>query len=264
MAQDKDWPENPADEPMNKTARLLPCELITINTFIPQNNVDDPRNLIPFVTHTVFKGDNRSSGSPARAIWNENGSHRTQHKFHVVAWQIADPNGLLDNAFSNDPDDGIKNDEQFQSVGETTQYHKASSLDASGNLTTAALADTSLADNHLKIAKDTAPKSSVWIENGWPKWLGDKTIEIKCRSEAINPLVSGAPAISYTFTITIDKSNPTSPTYSLVGDHDGFPAYEIYINGKRVHEHDPLATGEGLGSLGPPAEHPVNKSGPLP
>ena len=27
MAQDKDWPENPADEPMNKTARLLPVEI---------------------------------------------------------------------------------------------------------------------------------------------------------------------------------------------------------------------------------------------
>ena len=27
MAQDKDWPENPADEPMNKTARLLPVDI---------------------------------------------------------------------------------------------------------------------------------------------------------------------------------------------------------------------------------------------
>lgn len=27
MAQDKDWPQNPADEPMNKTARLLPVQI---------------------------------------------------------------------------------------------------------------------------------------------------------------------------------------------------------------------------------------------
>jgi hypothetical protein len=36
MAQDKDWPENPADEPMNKTARLLPVEIkATSNGFPP-------------------------------------------------------------------------------------------------------------------------------------------------------------------------------------------------------------------------------------
>ena len=42
MAQDKDWPENPADEPMNKTARLLPIDIKVHQTKKgPQNS--DPK-----------------------------------------------------------------------------------------------------------------------------------------------------------------------------------------------------------------------------
>lgn len=62
--------------------------------------------------------------------------------------------------------------------------------------------------------------------------------------------------------VTIDKA---SGTYSIEGIHDGFPAYEIYINGKRVYQHDPLATGEGLWSLFGDGEYEVNEiSKPLP
>jgi hypothetical protein len=67
------------------------------------------------------------------------------------------------------------------------------------------------------------------------------------------------------FTITIDKTDPAHPIYSLVGNHKGFPAYEVYINHTRVYEHDPLVTGEGLGSLALPMNHPVSKTNqPLP
>lgn len=54
-----------------------------------------------------------------------------------------------------------------------------------------------------------------------------------------------APAISWSLNFTVDFTK-TPPTYKLTGQHDGFPAYEIYINGKPVGSPwDP----------GPPAGH---------
>lgn len=39
----------------------------------------------------------------------------------------------------------------------------------------------------------------------------------------------------------------------LEGNHDGFPAYELYVNGQRIHHYDPVAAGKSpmaLGGLG--------------
>ncbi len=249
-----------ADTGESKRIALSPAEVVTIQTFIPHNNVDDPRNLIPFTYKTVFAGDNRLIGSPARAKWNENGSHRTRQRFNVVAWRAADANGLQDNAYANDPD-GVQNDEWLVDIGTTREFDKASSLDASGNLTAAALADATLHDHTLKVNEATASKATVWIDK--TEWIGDYKVAIYCKCSSGNPLVSGAGIfgpITYNFTISIDRSDPAHPKYSLSGDHDGFPAYEVYINHKRIYEHDPLATGEGLGSLGFPSEHSVPSS----
>ncbi len=124
---------------------LIPCDMVTINTFIPMNYIDNPT---PF-SGSIFEGDNRHGGSPDRATWNERGSHRTHIEFSVVPWQIADTDGqvdgLLGNTYVNDPD-GLKNDRYYVHIGTSHEYNKATSLDASGNISTAAKADTSLHD----------------------------------------------------------------------------------------------------------------------
>ena len=239
---------------------LLPVEMITINAFIPDNTVDDPRNIIPFTRNTVFEGDNRKAGTPPRSVWNENGAHRVQHKFNIVAWHAADADGLQDNAYAEDPD-GVQNDNQLRHIGESREYDKATSLDAAGNLTAAARADTVLNDGNLLIKKAPGPKTNLWIDWTESGWLGDRKVKITCRSRAFDPLVPLAGVfgpLEYKFTFIIDKTDPAHPTYSLTGDHDGFPSYEIYINHTRVYQHDPLITGEGLSSLGFPMEHDVN------
>ena len=217
-------------------AEVTPVDSVTINTFIPHNNVEDPRPL----NGTLYKGDDRQGGDPLRAIWNENGSHRTQQKFKIVAYELIDSNGLVDDAFGPSVD-------RYVHIGETRSFDPATSVDADGNLTTEALADT-VKEKPEMIDFATGPKSQVSVPQDYPKYLGFKKLAIKCKSVAINPLVSGSPAIDYYIMITIDRY---ANTYSISGSHDGFPAYEIYINGTRVYEHDPLATGDGLGSLTP-------------
>lgn len=248
--------QSSADSPV----LLLPVEMITINSFIPHNYVDNP---IPF-SGSIFEGDNRNSGSPARATWNAKGSHRTHTEFNIVAWQIADSNGLLDNAYANDSD-GVKNDEYFVNIGTTREYDKATSLNSSGNISAAAKADTSLNDGNLKIAETTAPKSDVWIEK--TEFLSSKKIAVTCRCEAPNPLVSLSffGPISYTFVITIDKTNPVAPKYSLTGKCKSFPAYEVYIGNSRIYQYDPLVDGRTPSwLLLPPISIPDQIDKPLP
>jgi hypothetical protein len=238
---------------------LMPVELITINTFIPQNNVDPVADASGglLTGSEVFEGDDRSAGTPKRATWNKNGSHRTQQKFNVIPFQnMGDVDGLEDNAFTNDAD-GLKNDSWLNDTEITRKYDRVSSLDASGNLTTAARADTTLGDSHLKMAEGHASTSGMSVAS---TWHGERKIKVHCVMSAQNPLVSGSPAIDYDTTLTIDFTDTSDPRYSLEGEHDGFPAYEFYIGNKRIYQHDPLASGEGLLSLAAPMEHDVNEN----
>jgi hypothetical protein len=98
------------------------------------------------------------------------------------------------------------------------------------------------------VGEDTAGNTGMKVE---PEWLGDRKIKVKCTVSVGNPL---APAvfeneIDYVFDIIIDYTSAGAATYSLSGKRNKFPAYEIYIGNKRIHEHDPLATGDGLTDL---------------
>jgi hypothetical protein len=240
---------------------LVPKEMITINTFIPQNNIDPVLNTSGGTVSgsEVFNGNDRNTGGAApRATWDKNGSYKTHQQFNVIPFQnVGDADGLEDNAFVNDPDtDGLKNDAWLNATGITQEFDKASSLDASGNLTAAARADTNLNDHYLKIGEGHSSTSGMAVA---PTWLGDRKIKVHCVVSAANPLVTGAPAIDYDTNLTVDYTNTSDPRYSLEGEHDGFPAYEFYIGDKRIYQHDPLATGEGLLSLYPPLDHDVNE-----
>ncbi|MCX6936686.1 MAG: hypothetical protein NTU80_02125, partial [Verrucomicrobia bacterium] len=242
---------------------LMPIEIITINTFIPHNNVDDPDNLNPLNIASpahVYGGDDRSSGSPLRAIWNKEGAHRSRQRFKIVPLRNrGDTDGIEDNSYINDTD-GVRNDSLLNDVGATHKYHKASSLNASGNLTAAAKSDTILGDENLMVAKATASKySGMEII---PEWISDNKLKVTCTLSLGNPLapVIAGNQIDYVFILTLDYSDPKHPLYSLEGSHDGFPAYEVYIGGKRIYEHDPLATGEDVFSLLGSGEWDVNET----
>lgn len=244
----------PMTDKKQYSVSLTPVEFnVTINTFIPHNNVDHPLNWMPGFD-TVFAGDNRNSGSPPAATWNEHGSHRTQQKLKLMPVQSEDANGLLDNAFGANAD-GQGNNDRYVHIGESHEFEKTSSL-SGGLLTATAWADTVLGDSTLMVAKGTAAQSTVWVDS--TTWLGPRKLSVLCRCNSGNPLVSGAPGIGYTLTIVADYTDPAAPKYSISGSHDGFPAYEVYINGTRVHHYDPYATGEGPGSLGPPEEKTVS------
>jgi hypothetical protein len=239
----------------DKSAKLLKVDAVTINSFIRQDNVNNPFNFFPGADK-IFHGDNRG--------FDESGSYRTQQKFSVVAQQAADANGLLDDAYTDDSDG---NGEYRNASGITAEYDKSSSLDANGKLTQAARDDITLNDGFLKIDQGQAGIENMSIS---PIRLSDGKVKIVCIGSASDPLISNAPSLDYNFAITIDRTNSSSPVYSLTGIHDGFPDYEIYINNTQVFGFDAVARGQtslslfGNGDWDVDETKPNNENQPLP
>lgn len=69
-----------------------------------------------------------------------------------------------------------------------------------------------------------------------------------------NPLASTAPAIDANLILKMKVFNGRL-WFNLEGSHDGFPAYELYIDECRVFEHDPAAENQSPWSLFPPSEY---------
>ena len=86
--------------------------------------------------------------------------------------------------------------------------------------------------------------------------ISNDEIEVKLTLDGGNPLLPDlVPNINSEFSIFIREKDPLGlPEYRVEGLHDGFPAYELYINKERVYEHDPVARTQNPLSLNPPME----------
>lgn len=93
-------------------------------------------------------------------------------------------------------------------------------------------------------------------------YSGGDIAKVKCIVSAGNPLMPLAPNIDYEFTLEINYSNTSSPQYSLIGTHDGYPAYEVYLNNKRIYQHDPGGT-KTPWSLWGDSDESMNESGAI-
>lgn len=76
-----------------------------------------------------------------------------------------------------------------------------------------------------------------------------------------NPLMPGSPDIDYNFTMRINRNGGVL----LTGDHDGFPAYELWRKRsgektEQIYFYDPRKFGKGITSLFPPMDVPVKVS----
>jgi N-acetyl-anhydromuramyl-L-alanine amidase AmpD len=71
------------------------------------------------------------------------------------------------------------------------------------------------------------------------------------------PLISPSPDIDADISIYL-RNGATGIEAMVVGDHDGFPAHELYINGQLVYSYDPVAAGNGPDSLMPPTDREIS------
>lgn len=120
--------------------------------------------------------------------------------------------------------------------------------------------------NHpsLVLNSDSAPEDGLQI--GDPVVRDDGRIRVDFEASASNPLVSGSPNIDLAMMAVID---PSLPSIAVVGQHDGFPAYEVYGRvdtgpPMALYQFDPRDSDQTLQSLWPPMEWHFNEVEALP
>lgn len=189
---------------------------VRVSTFIPGNYVEGfGLHCGPPIQQLYFAGDNRTF-SP-RIL-----SYRTLQIVTVIPDAIADP-------------DGLKEGSLFNAAGESKSY--AADALADGKID-AADDDRVLLDCHLLENRRAADTSDMRID---VTRINAYQVSVHLHGNAANPLVVGAQIlapIDWDLTINIDTASPI-PLWTLSGTHDGFPAYEIYINGTPIYTYDP-------------------------
>ncbi|MGK5512324.1 DUF3238 domain-containing protein [Brevibacillus formosus] len=99
--------------------------------------------------------------------------------------------------------------------------------------------------------------SNSCLEYKWESW-GASYVKFRLVCACGNPLEPSAPGIDYVLDVKVWSNGGVEVT----GEHDGFPAYEMYKqvdNGtwQQLFLHDPRETGEYLDDLVPPMDHKI-------
>ncbi|WP_203546973.1 Ig-like domain-containing protein [Roseiconus lacunae] len=180
---------------------------LKIRSFIPSPLVYNPETFPSWIgPHTTFSGDNRTEFSYSA------GSHRGSHQV-VVSVDPRFPAGIV----WHDPD-----------VGESTLYAGGDHVDGKpwwwydnpGN-----------AINKRTESEDGLSINAIRIS--------ENQILVTMISDISNPLALAAPAINYTVNFLVTQYCNSPPRVSFQGTHDGFPAYELYVQRERMHEYTP-------------------------
>ncbi|KRD41348.1 hypothetical protein ASE38_17225 [Cellulomonas sp. Root930] len=74
------------------------------------------------------------------------------------------------------------------------------------------------------------------------------------------PLISPSPDIDADVCVYLKRGPDGGIQVMVVGDHDGFPCHELYINGQQIYTYDPVAAGNDPSSLFPPTDRVISTS----
>ena len=93
--------------------------------------------------------------------------------------------------------------------------------------------------------------------------LRENLVTVLCYVAIHNQLQPGAPDLDYRISVRLEGKNDGTVEYEIHGLHDGFPAYEMYLNGRQIYTYNPLDTGKGPTALFPSMDEEFFRAGTL-
>lgn len=105
---------------------------------------------------------------------------------------------------------------------------------------------------------DTNSRGNVYR---YGKSLIEAKFSIHIKNELSNIRILETPALDYLVRIRLLGLANGTVAYNVSGEHDGFPACEIYLNGIAVYLYDPVAVGAEPRLLIPPMDKNVFRTG---
>jgi hypothetical protein len=196
---------------------------IDLRVFIPYNWVNIPH---PAHVFQVAKGDSRSYDPDL------NGTYRVAQRAIVNLYREWVPeveNRMIEN---------------WKSAGVSVHYSNSDVLNWDDGAKHSD--DTDVSPSYINsgaavINSGTADISRVdsFIESVGPTGSSDDTKTfMKFTGAAAEPIIAGAADIDWRIFVGISKNDPLNPQFVMQGVHDGFPAYEIYINSNhQIFQH---------------------------
>jgi hypothetical protein len=196
---------------------------IDLRVFIPYNWVNIPH---PAHVFQVAKGDSRSYDPDL------NGTYRVAQLAIVNLYREWVPeveNRMIEN---------------WKSAGVSEHYSNSDVLNWDDGAKHSD--DTDVSPSYINsgaavINSGTADISRVdsFIESVGPMGSSDDTKTfMKFTGAAAEPIIAGAADIDWRIFVGISKNDPLNPQFVMQGVHDGFPAYEIYINSNhQIFQH---------------------------
>lgn len=162
-----------------------------------------------------FSGDNRGFDPDAE-------NFRLRQRVTLIPDEMDDPDGVHE--------DGVSNE-----AGEVSAFAEDAMADGvigDGD-------EDGISDDCILFHK--AHRAETDLMDVTVTRTGPKSLQARFKGTLDSPLVGPAEvlgAIDWDFTLTLDIT--TEPgIWTLSGAHDGFPAYEIYVNGAPLYRHDP-------------------------
>jgi hypothetical protein len=199
---------------------------IEMRTFIPQDHVSSlGKGSFGCFRKMYFEGDDRGFDS-------DGGRYRTQQVLSVVGNHVLDSDGYVEGS--------------YEARAGTTRLFASNALAGDDEITEADI-DATLGDCHLLHderalctdcnGSDAFSKTVQRIDDfGGPPNL----VSVSLRADAGNPLFPLACAVNYELDLSIvDPGDGSPPRWGLAIEHDGFPAYELYVNDKLIYSHHP-------------------------
>lgn len=202
---------------------------IGFKAFIPSPAVSLTNEFLSFIQIPIYGGDNRGLGQQGTSRVIQNGVINLNPQKPLVKSEKA-------------------------TWGQTTEYKSSQGNQVDGK----PFWWWQLKKGQKPVAAQTLP---VTPDNNRItfKRVDKDTVKVDLWVDGKNPLNSGAPALNAELSLYIrQKSGCEVPEFRVEGSHDGFPAYELYINKKRVYGTSPDVTGDTPFSLFWPMEKSVS------
>lgn len=106
------------------------------------------------------------------------------------------------------------------------------------------------------------PTSTAGMNIAGPFRIAEDTIRVDFSGSVRSGALDASLSIDWCYSIVIKNPLEGVPTYHIVGGNDNYPAYEVYIDGKAIHQASPPINNIFL-LIGSCMESPVDKSGSL-
>lgn len=184
---------------------------ITINTFIPENNY-------PFALPAEENNRLYTAGGDDRGF-SRTGSFRSNQVASIYAAAAG-----VDLVAT-----------QSGAGGLTEIYEYFSSVGPDHRLTAEAKNDWILNDDYLKVGVGQSSGATLQCSSTKHSLV---SMTLHCEGNESTPIFFFAPGITYHFDIQFWFNANGTADYLVLGGHDAFPSYEVYVGDQRIYEWD--------------------------